>query len=231
MLVSCNLCGGESRVHPGQKMLFCTFCGSALAIQKEKGLEHLILPHERNDRSAGEALRSYLLTKRRGRCEIVETDFAYLPFVLVEEENGRTNIVAASDETWAAVSYPPSGNYQFYDETIAGKEKVIPLSDEAVEGERLLHLPVYDLSYKVGRFEGKAFVMGGSWQVQADDLPPEAGESFDFSRALKAGALFTLFLFIAKLAPGWLARLALTMIAAAAGYAAITIREKVVKRV
>lgn len=230
MLVSCNLCGGETRVHPGQKMLFCSFCGSALAIQKEKGLEHLILPHERNDKSAGEALRSYLLSKRRGRCDIVKTDFAYLPFVLVEEENGRINVVPASNETWASVSYPPSGNYQFYDETIAGKEKVIPLSGDAVEGERLLHLPVYDVSYKVGRFEGKAVVMGGSWQVKADDLPPETGESFDFSRALKAAALFTSFLFIGKLAPGWLARFALTAIAAAAGYAIITIRERMVKR-
>ena len=230
MLVSCDLCGGESRVHPGQKMLFCSFCGSALAIQKEKGLEHLILPHERNDKSAGEALQSYLLSRRRGRCDIGEIRFAYLPFVLVEEENGRMNVVPASQQTWASVSYPPSGNYQFYDETIAGKEKVVPLSDEAIEGERLLHLPVYEISYKAGRFEGKSVVMGGSWQVQADDLPPETGESFDFSRALKAAALFALFLFIGKLAPGWLARFALTMIAAAAGYAIITIRERMVKR-
>jgi hypothetical protein len=230
MIVSCNLCGGENKVHPGQKMLFCSFCGSALAIQKERSLEHLILPHERNDRGAGEALRSYLLSKRRGRCEIGETRFAYLPFVLVEEENGRTRIVPASKETRASVSYPPSGNYQFFDETLAGNETVVPLSDEAVDGERLLHLPVYDVSYHVGRFEGKADVIGESWQVQTDVLPAETGESFDFSRALKAAALFTLFLFIGKLVPGWLARFALTMIAAAAGYAILTIREKAVKR-
>ena len=230
MIVSCNLCGGENRVHPGQKMLFCSFCGSALAIKKEQGLEHLILPHERNDQGAGEALRSFLLSKRRGRCEIEEIRFAYLPFVLIEEENGRTRIVPASKETWASVSYPPSGNYQFYDETIAGNETVVPLSDEAVEGERLLHLPVYEVSYRAGGFKGSAAVIGGSWQIQVDDLPPETGESFDFSRALKAAALFTLFLFIGKLAPSWLARFALTMIAAAAGYAIITIREKVVKQ-
>ena len=230
MIVSCNLCGGESRVHPGQKMLFCSFCGSALAIQKERGLEHLILPHERNDKSAGEALRSYLMSKRRGRCEIGEIRFAYLPFVLVEEENGRTNVIPASGEAWASVSYPPSGNYQFFDETIAGNEKVVPLSDEAVEGERLLHLPVYEVSYKAGGFMGSAAVIGGSWQVQLEDLPPETGEPFDFSRALKAAALFTLFLFIGKLTTGWLGRFALTMATAAAGYAIITIRERVVNR-
>ena len=230
MIVSCNLGGGESKVHPGQKMLFCSFCGSALAIQKERGLEHLILPHERNDKSAGEALRSHLLSKRRGRCDIGETRFAYLPFVLVEEENGRTKIVPASKETRASVSYPPSGNYQFFNETLAGNETVVPLTDEAVEGERLLHLPVYEVSYRAGGFKGSAAVLGGSWQVQAADLPPETGEAFEFSRALKAAALFTLFLFIGKLSPSWLVRFALTIIAAAAGYAIITIREKVVKR-
>ena len=230
MIVSCNLCGGENKVHPGQKMLFCSFCGSALAIQKEKGLEHLILPHERNDKSAGEALRSHLLSKRRGRCETVKTDFAYLPFVLVEEESGRTNIVPASEKIWASVSYPPSGNYRFFDETLAGNEKVVPLADEAAGGERLLHLPVYEISYRVGRFEGKAFVIGGSWQVQIDDPPPETGETFDFSRALKAGALFALFLFIGKLAPGWLARLALITIAAGMGFGIVLLRERVVKR-
>ncbi len=230
MIVSCNLCGGENKVHPGQKMLFCSFCGSALAIQKERGLEHLILPHERNDRSAGEALRSHLLSKRRGRCETEKTRFAYLPFVLVEEENGRTKIVPASKETWASVSYPPSGNYQFFDETLVGNETVVPLSDETVDGERLLHLPVYEIFYRSGGFRGKSVVIGGSWQVQVDELPPETGESFDFARAFKAAALFTLFMFIGKLVPGWLARFALTMIVAAAGYAIITIREKVVKR-
>jgi hypothetical protein len=230
MIVGCSLCGGENRIHPGQKMLFCSYCGSALVIQKERGLEHLILPHERNDRGAEEALRSFLLSKRRGRCEVEEIRFAYLPFVLVEEENGRTNIVPASKETWASVSYPPSGNYRFYDETVAGNETVVPLSDEAADGERLLHLPVYRVSYRAGRSEGCAAVIGGSWQVQADDLPPEIGESFDFSRALLAGALFTAFLFLGKLAPGWLSRLALTMIAASAGYTIVTIRERVVRR-
>ena len=230
MIVSCHLCGGENRVHPGQKMLFCSYCGSALAIREQRGLEHLILPHERSDRGAEEALGSFLLSKRRGRCEVTETRFAYLPFVLAEDDRGRLRVIPASKERWATVSYPPSGNYRFFDETVAGNETVVPVADDRVEGERLLHLPVYRLSYRAGRFTGQAAVIGGSWQVLADDLPPAAGESFDFSRALIAGALFAAFLFIGKLSPNWMARLVITMAVAAGGYAAVALRERVVRR-
>ena len=67
MKVQCNLCGGENEVHPGQEMLFCEYCGSSLALERNGGPEHLILPHERNDKTAGEALRSLLAEKNMAR--------------------------------------------------------------------------------------------------------------------------------------------------------------------
>jgi hypothetical protein len=230
MIVSCNLCGGENRVNPGQKMLFCSYCGSALVIQEERLPEHLILPHERNDRGAEEALRSFLLSKKRPRAEIGEIRFTYVPFILAEDEDGETRLAPASKETWAAIPYPPSGNYRYFDEEFAGDETVVPASAAPKGSDRLLHLPLYRISYKAGPWQGTACVVGESWQVYAYELPPERPEPLNVSYLLIAASLFTLFLFVGRLAPGWPGRFALTMLAAAAGFAFFTIRDKVVRR-
>jgi len=119
MQVKCLHCGGENAVHPGQRMLFCSFCGSALAIERTEAPEHLILPHKRNDRNAEEALRSYLVSRKRGRPEVTKTLFAFAPFLLVEDGKGDTDLVAASGRVVSSIPYPPAGNYRFFDETLA----------------------------------------------------------------------------------------------------------------
>lgn len=262
MQVKCRHCGGENAVHPGQRMLFCSFCGSALVVERTESPEHLILPHKRNDRSAEEALRSYLLSKKRGRPTVEKTIFAFTPFFLVEDEKGKTRLVPASKDLDASISYPPAGNYHFFDEILAEGETIIPIdesenqpdgekpptkqsdnvsaeepsNDESEEKEgrstngkivKILHLPIYTLEYKSGKFLGNATVVGGSWQVQLADLPAEAPAELKFSNLIILAALFTAFLFIGKAAPGWLLRFVYVLLAAAAGFTIFYIREKV----
>ena len=262
MLVKCRHCGGENAVHPGQRMLFCSFCGSALAIERTESPEHLILPHKRNDRGAGEALRSYLLSRKRGKPEVLKTDFAFAPFLLIEDENGDTDLVPAPGSMETRIPYPPAGNYHFFDDSLADGEKVIPLDgsedrqndatqpEEAIDADsteesvkaasadddrasaggtiiKILHLPIYTLEYKCGRFKGDATIVGGSWLVKLKDLPAEATAELRFSNLMFLAALFTAFLFIGKAAPGWLLRFVYVLLAAAAGFTVFYIREKV----
>lgn len=262
MQVKCRHCGGENTVHPGQQMLFCSFCGSALAIERSEAPEHLILPHKRNDRNAEEALRSYLLLKKRARPQVTKTLFAFSPFLLVEDEKGDTDLVAASGTVETSIPYPPAGNYRFFEETLADGETIIqldgsenqsggeippeerrdPLADGArpkarseqdgkragnVKTIKILHLPIYTLEYKCGRFAGKAFIVGGSWQVQLSDLPSEGPAELKLSNLLFLAALFTTFLFIGKAASGWMLRFVYIFLAASAGFAFFRIRERV----
>jgi hypothetical protein len=230
MIVSCSLCGGENKVSPGQKMLFCSYCGSALALKKERIPEHLLLPHERNDRDAEETLRSFLLARNRACGDVDEIRFAYVPFILAEEKEGEMKLVPASKETWAAISYPPSGNYRFFDESLADGEMIFPASVDPKGNARLLHLPMYRICYRAGQWKGTAYVMGDSWQVHAYELPPERPQPLNVSYLVIAAMLFTVFLFVGRLAPGWPGRFALSILAATAGYAFFTIRDKVVRR-
>jgi hypothetical protein len=230
MIVSCNLCGGENRINPGQEILFCSYCGSSLAIKKERACEHLLFPHKRNDRIAEDTFRSFLLMRRRARCNVEEIRFAYVPFVLAEKKEGEMKLIPASKETWATISYPPAGNYRFFDESLSEGETVVSASAAPKNDDRLLHLPLYRISYSAGSWKGTACIVGGSWQVYAYELPPEKPQPLNASYLVIAASLFTIFLFLGKLAPSWPGRFVLSMIAASAGYAFFTIRDRVVKR-
>ena len=261
MLVKCQHCGGENTVHPGQRMLFCSFCGSALVVERSEGPEHLILPHERSDRKAGDALRSYLLSKGRGKAVVTKVDFAFVPYLLLEDGKGATGLVPATGSI--DIPYPPAGNYRFFDGELAGGERVVPLAgpDEGIEGEgstdepggarsgngrsgeqggrsgrsgddrrtvKILHLPLYTVDFKCGRFEGRASVVGGSWYVGLSDLPVEGQAEFEPKHLLALAALFTLFLLIGAAAPNWAMRFVYIFLSAAVGYGIFRIRERVV---
>jgi hypothetical protein len=228
MQVNCSLCGGENSIDPGQKMLFCSYCGSALRIEGG-GREHLILPHERNDSHAEDALRSFLLGRNRARPKEMKTEFMYFPFATVEDDSGSTTTVPASDKHVLPgnVSDPPAGNYRFFDAEPAGKEKVIPVGMEIKGAKRILHLPVYIITYTSGGSSWKAAVIGESWQVVMDELPLERAVTVSARNLLAAAGLFFLYLVIGKLAPGWPGRFALIFSAAAAGFSFFFIRTKV----
>jgi hypothetical protein len=265
MQVKCRHCGGENAVHPGQRMLFCSFCGSALAIERPEAPEHLILPHERNDRIAEQALGSYLLSKRRGKPEVTKVTFAFTPYLLVENEKGDTDLAPASEGVDISIPYPPAGNYRYFDESLADGERIIPQAgsdeepgdgmrpdeprdaqsgkersgahgkrsvpkDDDLKTVKILHLPLYLIEYKCGRFKGTASVVGGSWQVLPSDLPAEGQDELEPRNLIFLAALFTTFLFIGKLAPGWMLRFVYILLAATAGFVFFRIRERLVPK-
>ncbi|MCD6379785.1 hypothetical protein J7M07_04995, partial [bacterium] len=90
MIVKCKLCGGENRVYPGQKMLKCSYCGSALQVDSSYYPEHLILPHKRNDKTAEDILCSFLLKHNMERPRKLEIKFYFVPYTMIEDENGKS---------------------------------------------------------------------------------------------------------------------------------------------
>ncbi len=232
MQVKCDLCGGDNTVHPGQKMLFCSYCGSALTIEKKKGPEHLILPHKRNDKHAGEALQSWLLSKNRPRPKDVKLEFSYLPFLMMEDEKGRaaTIQVPGTPPIAGNLPFPPAGNYSFFDEALAGNEKVVPFQRVEEGILRILHLPVYTARYSAGGGPWEASIIGESWQMLCDEMPGERDTDLDIKNVLIAAALFTVYLVIGKAAPGLLSRFALIFFAGSLGFLGYFLRMKLVKK-
>ncbi len=231
MLVRCGLCGGENAIKPGQEMLACSYCGSALAIDKAPGPEHLILVHARDDRAAENVLRSFLIEKDRKRPVRTAIDFSFVPYATIEAEDGETSIVpaCASSAPQGGVPYPPAGEYRFFDESSAPPGKIVPIDRTDTNAVRIVHLPVYRIRYEAGGWKGTAAVVGESWQVIAAELPPEKPRALNLGLLVAAALLFAAYLVIGSFASGTLGRLALIMAASSAGYALFTIHEKATK--
>jgi hypothetical protein len=232
MLVRCGLCGGENAVKPGQEMVACSYCGSALAIDKTPGPEHLILVHTRDDRAAESVFRSFLIEQNRRRPVRTAIDFSYVPYAMIETADGETSIApaCASGAPQGGVPYPPAGEYRFFDESCVPPGKIVPVDRIDKDAIRIVHLPVYGIRSETGEWKGRAAVFGESWQVIAAELPPERPRALKAGLFIAAALLFAAYLCIGKFATGVLGRCALIMAASSAGYAFFTIYEKATKR-
>lgn len=231
MLVRCGLCGGENTVNPGQEMLACSYCGSALAVEKEAGPEHLILAHTRDDGAAESVLRSFLLERNRRRPVVAGIDFSYVPYATIETDAGETSVAAAcaSGAPPGGVPYPPAGEYRFFDESNPPAGGILPADRVEAGAIRIVHLPVYRIRYAAGDWKGSAAVVGESWQTIAAVLPPERPRALRLGLLAAAAALFAAYLAIGTFASSALARLALIMAASGIGYALFTIHERATK--
>lgn len=231
MLVNCSLCGGENEVHPGQEMLFCSYCGNSLALEKSGGPEHLILPHERNDGVAAEALGSFLAERRRARPRDVKVDFSYVPWLMVEDDRGRLFGQPGRKAPPEAGPVPlvPAGEYRFFEEEHAGGETVVPIDEDDIDDlpvRRILHLPLYRISYRAGGGRHKALVFGESLHVVAEGLPPARPAAPGFGNLLAVSAIFAALLLIGRLGHSTAARAVVIAAASFAGWAGMTLRER-----
>ncbi|MBU8922904.1 MAG: hypothetical protein KOO63_13895 [Bacteroidales bacterium] len=229
MKVQCSLCGGENEIHPGQEMLFCEYCGSSLAVEKQGGAEHLFLPHERNDKTAGKALRSLLTEKNLARPKDMKIEFSYIPFVMIESDRGKMHTMPAPGApSWAMpIPFPPAGNYSFFDESLASKEKVYSARETPADAHKTLHLPVYRIRYRAVGRKFKALVVGESLLVLAKEFPPGMPAPLSIPNMIVAGSLFAGFLIAGRFMGGWGSRVGLIIIVSTIAYAIFSIRERV----
>ncbi len=231
MQVRCNLCGGENETHPGQEMLFCSYCGSALAVGENNWKEHLILPHKRDDKRAKEALVSFLNRRHLALPKDIRTDFIFIPYLMIEDKSGKMRALPAPGApSWSPpIPFPPSGNYCFFDSALAGDEKVVDAREVPEDAWKILHIPLYRIRYTAAGEKYEAAVTGENLLVVSEHLPPSRTHSVNIQNILGAAALFAVFLFAGRFANGFVGRLGFIMLTATAGFAGMTIWEKVRK--
>jgi hypothetical protein len=208
-------------------MLACSFCGASLALERPKDVERIILSHARDDKAAEASLRSHLAEKRRRRPTRVEIDFSFVPFSTIETDDGRLTLAPAA-RVWRAresAPYPPAGEYRFLEES-AAKDRVAPPDAIDPRASRVVHLPVYSFAYEAGDWRGRAAVVGESWQVVAEELPPERPRRANAGSVAAGVALFAGYFAIAKLAPGFFGSFAAVAATAAIGYFGFVLYER-----
>jgi hypothetical protein len=232
LIARCNLCGGDNEYQPGDEMIVCGYCGAGLAIEKPQGPERLVLSHMRKDALAEEALVSLLIEQERRRPSRMATEYALAPFLMIENEEGKIRVASCAPSGRIKDVAPslPAGNYDYFDETAARPEKVIPAGKIEPGTIKILHLPVYTIRYEAGNWKGTAVVIGESWQVFPADLPPERRVAVNVGILFASIGLFMAYLFLGKIASNLLGRLALIMGASGGGYFLFTVHERMAKR-
>ncbi len=228
MIIRCDLCGGNNEILPGQKVVKCCYCGSALAVE-EKHSERLILPHVRDDRIAEDMLASFLLKRGCPPPRETRTEFSYVPFSVVEDSTGGTSCIPSRGAPAAInpLADIPAGDYSFFDRELASGEKIVSSEGKDSRASREIHIPVYIISFRLEGKRSRAVIIGESWQVQMMKVPARKGKSLEISTLLPAAGLFVVYLLIGKLGGSWPGRLAFITAAASAAWAAYRIREKV----
>lgn len=230
MKVRCDLCGGENNVHPGQRMLRCEFCGSALSIRESSAVEHLILPHDRNDKTAEDTLRSFLASRGIAEPKNIKTRFSFVPYFILEDQKGGSSGYPSQEAPPSACPLPdpPAGNYRYFDARLADGEKIIEPASVDPDSSMIIHIPLYDISFNSGKKRYRAAVIGESWQVQTDRMPAKKPEKLELANLTLAAALFVAYLFLGKLSEGLIARMVLLLGASSTGFLIYKLREKVV---
>ena len=232
MIVKCRLCGGENKIFPGQKMLKCSYCGSALQVDNSNSPEHLILPHDRNDKTAEDILRSFLLKHNMGRPSKLKTNFYFVPYTMIEDENGKSGGYPAlgAPSTAGPIPDPPAGDYCYFTEDLAGGEIIIKPKELDPETSKIIHLPLYDISFRLGKKKWKAALIGESWEIQMDRMPPQQSSSPDWSMIITAGGLFAVYLIIGALGHSFMAKCVILFTVSAISFFTFKIRKKIVEQ-
>lgn len=225
MRVHCDLCGGDNEISPGQEMLRCAYCGSSLAVETRMGPDHLILPHQRDDEKASRAVVSLLAHKRLSRPRDIKVEFAYVPYVMIEDEKSRSvTRPAPGAPRWAVpLPFPPAGDYSFFDATLAGEETCVDAGRLPEKTLKLLHVPLYRVTYRASGKTWHAVVTGESLLVQGRELPPPRARGLDIPNLLAGGAIFTALMFVGAAGGNVFARAVLIFSAAGAGLGAATL--------
>ncbi|OQX84102.1 MAG: hypothetical protein B6D63_05245 [Candidatus Latescibacteria bacterium 4484_7] len=207
MQVKCNICGGINDIYPGERILRCEYCGNSLSIERGKGPEHLVLLHERDDKMAIEAATSFIMEKTKRTVTCTGTSLHLVPFVVKGNSPSGTSEAATSKKPFSGLRVvQPAGRFVFFEDFItqATEGKTFQKSDteayETIRFEgnasgalRIVHIPIYIVSYRCGNREGEALVTAESWQVTDSDLPPAMEKEFDTSKLILPVSLFLIF--------------------------------------
>ena len=121
--------------------------------------------------------------------------------------------------------YPPAGAYRFLG-AVEETETVVPADQADPGASRIIHLPVYELRYDADGWHGRAAVIGESWQVVAEELPPERGRRAGLRGGMIALVLFAGYFALAKIAPNPFIGFVAVAAAAAALYFVHSLRER-----
>lgn len=201
MNISCTQCGGTVNVEPGNPFLVCSFCSSALYLDKSRVVFHYVVSPTIGLEDAQGKLRRWMAgnetVKDLDRLATIQNqELTYFPMwrFVVRQSNGDQEFSepACSSSICDLRSLPLSGgSLQFFSPTqFAGmplKEPDVLLdsaaqwlksesgsTSESIKETNLIHVPFYTFQYQYSSGSYHAVVDGTTGRVLASVFPAKA---------------------------------------------------------
>lgn len=203
----CPQCGGVVQSDDDSSLVTCAFCGSSLYLDPGSAVSHEILPPTLRKAQLAERIGSFLSQRETlGRPKRLRARLLFLPYWVVPRPEGERVAPAAALGALPLARYVlPSGDFRRFSPVLTGGAEVVPASvmvesllppargseAEAVpKGTRLVHLPFWEVRYRLGARDYRALVDAAAGQVLPFSLPVSSELWLDWAYSALLGVLF-----------------------------------------
>jgi len=199
---SCPQCGGALGIVEESGFALCGFCGSSLYFDPGRAVAHQILTPVLPAADVPALIERWLSGREAvGRARDVTAALAFYPFWVLPEGSGSRLEPAAPLLLFSSEPiHLPSGDLKAYHPELAGSARVVPASvlldsllpagEPAPKGTRLVHVPLWEVSYRVFAGSYQALVDASEGQVLPLSSPPSSERWLDWAHAAVLTALF-----------------------------------------
>lgn len=188
----CPQCGADVSPDEEDSFVTCAFCGSSLHLEPGGAFRHEIVPAVlARDTLAGRLGRWLEDMEAIGSPKAVSARLLYFPLWVLPQATGRPVEPAAPLLAEPLDGFPlPSGDLKAFREDRAGDAEVIPASirleslrrdpvGTAPPAARLVHVPYWDVAYRVGSQAHRAWIDAVSGRVLPLSDPVSAEARLD----------------------------------------------------
>jgi hypothetical protein len=198
--IVCPQCAGENQIQADEKFIECSFCGSAIYIDKSKVVTHYVVNSNFKQQEAEGNLRRWMAGNFQVKdldklAQISNIEFFYFPlwYFKVSLPTGDVNYIQPGTST--AISEIkklniPAGNLKVYNKTDFNEQEFIQpdvLIDSAKNWLKetgvdinylaetdLVHIPLFKFTYAFENKQYTAYVEASSGMVYANQWPAKS---------------------------------------------------------
>lgn len=221
MKIKCTHCGADVPIEETTAFVKCLHCGVALVAQVQQGIAHLIMNGTIEPGQLEPYVQKQMLQREiSGDAEMISSRLFYYPFWRFAPSAGKAKLVAASTPPVESmrIMASPEGDLNAYPEDTPScfhVEEATVLLDEArataefsgvslpatEKSVALVHLPFFQMTYRMGDKEYQVWIDGCSGESLSDVWPASTQRSKSTALALVAIVAFILFALQAAFLP------------------------------
>lgn len=215
-VIICPQCAGENKINVDEKFIECTFCGSAIFVDKSKVVSHFVVTSNFSETDAVNNLRRWMAGNFQVKdldslAKITQISFYYFPMWYFKANVGGRDVIYLQPASSTSISEIkkiniPAGNLKVYhkdefkDSNFVQPDVLLDsalswmaqsgVSKESIMEASIVHIPFYQIYYEFGGNQFLAMVEASSGMVYANVWPAKSEAPFRIMFAVSIVVFF-----------------------------------------